>query len=166
MLYEIHHLINRAKPAWMAKFDENFQMAKRHVQFCSELYKHQSKCNRYFLHARPWLARSWQHSAMINASLIPLRSNRRLATRREDAQGETRGGMMFSSHQAVSTLTFQYIWFRQFAMLWHMGSPAQRYELGLSAKPNVLLRIGMPSCLLIQGNVAASTFWKLPDHSV
>ena len=45
--------------AWMARFEENVEQAKRYVRFCIDVYNHQRKHGRYFLHEHPWLATSW-----------------------------------------------------------------------------------------------------------
>ena len=71
MLQELNKHLHRDDPRWLAKYDENLRKAKRHVQFCAEIYKHQSKCNRYFLHEHPWLARSWQLRCMKEIEELP-----------------------------------------------------------------------------------------------
>ena len=38
---------------------KHIENAKRHVRFCIEIYNHQRKEGRFFLHEHPWLASSW-----------------------------------------------------------------------------------------------------------
>ena len=47
------------------------EKAKRHVQFCSDSYKHRSKCNRHFHHEQAWLARSWQLDCIKDIEKLP-----------------------------------------------------------------------------------------------
>ena len=49
----------RNDAAWMGRFQDNFEQAKRYVRFCIQIYKHQGDQGRYFLHEHPWLATSW-----------------------------------------------------------------------------------------------------------
>ena len=49
----------RNDASWMARFQDNFEQAKRYVRFCTKIYKHQREQGRYFLHEHPWLATSW-----------------------------------------------------------------------------------------------------------
>ena len=43
---------------------ENIQLrmdqAKRYVKLCTEIYEHQRKNGRFFLHEHPWMATSWK----------------------------------------------------------------------------------------------------------
>ena len=70
-LNELNKHLNRDNPVWIRRFDEHIAKAKRHVRFCAELYKHQTHCNRYFLHEHPWLARSWQLDCMKEVENLP-----------------------------------------------------------------------------------------------
>lgn len=45
---------------WMLKFQDRMNQAKRHVEFCAEVYKHQRGAGKYFLREHPWLATSWK----------------------------------------------------------------------------------------------------------
>ena len=59
MLQELNKHLHKGDPAWLQRFDNNLQKAKRHVRFCCEMYEYQIANGKYFLHEHPWLARSW-----------------------------------------------------------------------------------------------------------
>ena len=44
---------------WMEKFQLGMEQAKRYDRFCTQIYEHQRKHGRYFLHEHSWLATSW-----------------------------------------------------------------------------------------------------------
>ena len=71
VLNELNKYLNRNDPRWLSKFDEHLAKAKRHVKFCTDLYKHQASCNRYFLHEHPWSARSWRLPCVEEVSKLP-----------------------------------------------------------------------------------------------
>ena len=58
-LQELNKHMYRNDEAWMRKFEENIEQAKRYVRFCIKIYNHQRANGRYFLHEHPWLATSW-----------------------------------------------------------------------------------------------------------
>ena len=58
-LQELNKHMYKDNEAWMAKFNENIEQAKRYVRFCIKIYEHQKLKGRYFLHEHPWLATSW-----------------------------------------------------------------------------------------------------------
>jgi hypothetical protein len=58
-LQELSKHMYRNDAAWMAKFQEGIEQAKRYFRFCAKIYKHQREAGRYFLHEHPWLATSW-----------------------------------------------------------------------------------------------------------
>ena len=58
-LQELNKHMHRDNSAWMAKFHEGIEQAKRYVRFCISLYKHQLDHGWYFLHEHPWLATRW-----------------------------------------------------------------------------------------------------------
>ena len=58
-LQELNKHMYRNDEAWMSKFEENIEQAKRYVRFCIKIYNHQRANGRYFLHEHPWLATSW-----------------------------------------------------------------------------------------------------------
>ena len=45
---------------WIEKFQLRMDQAKRYVKFCTEIYEHQRKNGRFFLHEHPWMATSWK----------------------------------------------------------------------------------------------------------
>jgi hypothetical protein len=53
VLKESNKHLNRDNPVWIRRVDEHLAKATRHVRFCAALYKHQSRCTRYFLHELP-----------------------------------------------------------------------------------------------------------------
>ena len=55
-LQELYKHMCRNDAAWMARFQDNFEQAKRYVRFCVKIYTHQREAGRYFLHEHPWLA--------------------------------------------------------------------------------------------------------------
>ena len=54
----------RNDAAWMARFQDHFEQAKRYVRCCAKIYKRQREAGRYFLHEHPWMATSWFLSEM------------------------------------------------------------------------------------------------------
>ena len=60
VLNELNKHLHRDNAAWMHKYEEHLRKAKQHVQFCTEVYQHQIRKNRYFLHEHPWQAKSWK----------------------------------------------------------------------------------------------------------
>ena len=58
-LQELNKHMYRDSKVWMEKFQLGMEQAKRYVRFCTQIYEHQRKHGRYFLHEHPWLATSW-----------------------------------------------------------------------------------------------------------
>ena len=44
---------------WMEKIQLGMEQAKKYVRFINQVYEHQRKHGRFFLHEHPWLATSW-----------------------------------------------------------------------------------------------------------
>ena len=44
----------------VAKFREELGKARRHVEFCCEIYEYQLRRGAHFIHEHPWNAKSWQ----------------------------------------------------------------------------------------------------------
>ena len=66
-LQELNKCLCKDAPVWMEKCDDNLRKVKRHIKCCCSMYRYQIEGNTYFLHERPWLARSW--SLDCNADL-------------------------------------------------------------------------------------------------
>ena len=58
-LQELNKYMYRNSDVWLQKFQLGMEQAKRYVRFCTQVYEHQRKHGRYFLHEHPWLATSW-----------------------------------------------------------------------------------------------------------
>ena len=58
-LQELNKHMYRNDAAWMAKFQEGIEQAKRYVRSCAKIYKHQREAGRYVLHEQSWLATRW-----------------------------------------------------------------------------------------------------------
>ena len=56
---ELNKHMYRDNDVWMEKFQLGMEQAKRYVRFCTQVYEHQRKHGRFFLHEHPWLATSW-----------------------------------------------------------------------------------------------------------
>ena len=59
ILQELNLAVHGDKPGWKDKFEVEKAKAKKHVEFCCELYRFQIGKGRHFLHEHPWSARSW-----------------------------------------------------------------------------------------------------------
>jgi hypothetical protein len=58
-LQELNKYMYRNDKLWMEKFQLGMEQAKRYVRFCTQVYEHQRKHGRFFVHEHPWLATSW-----------------------------------------------------------------------------------------------------------
>ena len=58
-LQELNKHMYRNDSMWMEKFQLRLEQARRHVKFCTQIYEHQRKHGRFFLHEHPWAATSW-----------------------------------------------------------------------------------------------------------
>ena len=65
-LQELNKFMYRNSAVWMEKFQLGMEQAKRYVRFCTQVYEHQRKNGRLFLHEHPWLATSWQMTEIEN----------------------------------------------------------------------------------------------------
>ena len=65
-LQEMDKFMYRNSAVWMERFQLGMEQAKRYVRFCTQVYEHQRKNGRLFLHEHPWLATVWQLTEIEN----------------------------------------------------------------------------------------------------
>ena len=70
-LQELNRYMHTNEPERSSKFESELKNARRHIEFCIQLYRHQLRQGRHFLHEHPWGARSWK--GRFRASWILLR---------------------------------------------------------------------------------------------
>ena len=58
-LQELSKYMHRDDKIWMEKFLLGMEQATKYVRFCNQVYKHQRKHGRFFIHEHPCLATSW-----------------------------------------------------------------------------------------------------------
>ena len=51
--------MHRDDPEWMMRYETELGKAKKHMEFCCSLYRHQLEQGRHLLHEHPWSARLW-----------------------------------------------------------------------------------------------------------
>ena len=64
-LQELNKHVHRDNPIWLANFEEEKRKACRHIEFCIQLYRHQLRQGRHFLHEHPWGASSWRLDSVV-----------------------------------------------------------------------------------------------------
>ena len=64
MLQELNLHIHRHDDEWLRGFDERWNAAVQHIDFCVRLYRHQLSEGRHFIHEHPRDAKSWNVESM------------------------------------------------------------------------------------------------------